>query len=143
MQIQDPILPLKWNQQDRHNLTLYILTTSAFVTTKWMSVTVKYYGHQSSILTLITESGSWENSDTWVLVNTEKVKKINKGCKSKSVYLKILTVLWKYTDLLPHPLISLLYVLCMVFLFLSFLFCSCSTQCGPQVSMIRFGTTSI
>ena len=29
----------------------------------------------------------------------------NKGCGSKSVYLPILAILWKYTDLLPHPLI--------------------------------------
>ena len=28
----------------------------------------------------------------------------NKGCGSKSVYLQILAVLWKYTDLLRHPL---------------------------------------
>ena len=28
----------------------------------------------------------------------------NKGCGNKSVYFQILSILWKYTDLLPHPL---------------------------------------
>ena len=26
-----------------------------------------------------------------------------KGCGNKSVYLQVLAILWKYTDLLPHP----------------------------------------
>ena len=29
---------------------------------------------------------------------------ISKGCGNKSAYLQILAILWKYTDLLPHPL---------------------------------------
>ena len=30
---------------------------------------------------------------------------INKGCGNKSVYLQIMAILWRYTDLLPHPLL--------------------------------------
>ena len=32
-----------------------------------------------------------------------------KGCGNKSVYLQILTVLWKYTDFLLHPSIYNIY----------------------------------
>ena len=47
----------------------------------------------------------------WILrllkikLNIDFLSKANKGCDKKSVYLQIPAIFWKFTDLIPHPLI--------------------------------------
>ena len=71
----------------------------------------------------------------WNFIRHFLIQLLHKGCGNKSVYLQILAIPWKYTDLLPHPLYSLPFKFSKPFHIWKTFYTSeseCSTLCNVQ-----------